>query len=79
MTKQTENQLRQRIAELLAEVDDLERVIAGQTIAITQQSLEVRKLQQELRQKNTAISLRGEILPKGLPSPHKKEYNERTY
>jgi len=71
MAKQTENQLRQRIAELLAEVDDLERVIAGQTIAITQQSLEVRKLQQELRQKNTAISLRDELLPKGLPSRHK--------
>ena len=79
MAKQTENQLRQRIAELLAEVEDLERVIAGQTIAITQQSLEVRKLQQELRQKNTAISLRGELTPKGLPSSHKTNYHDRTY
>lgn len=71
MTKQTENQLRQRIAELLAEVTDLEVVVAGQTIAITQLSVENRALRQELRQKNTAISLRGELLPKGLPSSHK--------
>jgi len=71
MTKQTENQLRQHIAELLAEVTDLERVVAGQTTAIIQQSVECQKLRQELRQKNTAISLRNELTPKGLPSSHK--------
>lgn len=70
MTKQTENQLRQRIAELLAEVTDLEIVVAGQTTAMVQQSLEIQKLRRELRQKNIAISLRGELLPNGLPSPH---------
>lgn len=71
MTKQTENQLRQRIAEEQAVVTELEKIVAGQTATIIQLSGLVKELQLELRQKNTAISLRSEILPKGLPSSHK--------
>lgn len=70
MTKQLENQLRQRIAEEQAVTTELEKVIAGQTTTIVQLSARVSELQLELRQKNVAISLRGELLPKGLPLPH---------
>jgi hypothetical protein len=68
MTKQTENQLRQRIAEEQAVVTDLEKVIAGQTATIIELSGLVKGLQLELRQKNTAISLRDEL----FPQPHKE-------